>query len=206
MATLAAPRSKPTISLSFVEQGSDEWLQEREGKYSGSNAYKLLGTIGVKQYALAELASWGGNFWTKRGHLLEDQAISLVERIKGVNIIRNEEGVKVGIVTNSLFPNCIYSPDGLTEKVLLEVKSFDLPEHMKLVQAKSYLDIPLKITAQIFYGMLISGRRTAWLIAFNPKAEKVEDKLKIIVIKWQPEIANNFKRILGGINAEPVLN
>lgn len=194
--------ARALVSLSFVEQGSEEWLTERAGKYTGSNAYKLLAKIGAHKYALAELVSWGGNFWTKRGHLLEDQAIDLYEKIKGTPIIRDENGVKVGIIKNSLFPNCIYSPDGVTEKILVEVKSFDLPQHMKLIKG----DIDVKILAQVHYGMLISGRRMAHLVAFNPKAEKVEDKLKIIPIRWNPDIANNFKRILGGINAEPAVS
>lgn len=194
--------ARALVSLSFVEQGSEEWLLERAGKYTGSNAYKLLARIGAHKYALAELVSWGGNFWTKRGHLLEDQAIDLYEKIKGTPIIRDENGVKVGIIKNSHFPNCIYSPDGVTEKILVEVKSFDLPQHMKLIRG----EIDVKILAQVHYGMLISGRRMSHLVAFNPKAERVEDKLKIIPIRWDPDIANNFKRILGGINAEPAVS
>lgn len=207
------------VSLDFVEQGSPEWLGKREGKYTGSNAYKLLGSIGVHIYALADLASWGGNFWTKRGHLLEDQAIELYEKIKGVKIIRNEEGIKVGIVTNSLFPHCIYSPDGLTEDVLIEVKSFSIPQHLKLVK----MIIDIKILAQVHYGMLITGRKVAHLIAYNPNLAKrhimgdfgglvdnphydPKNALKIIVIKRDVSIANNFKKILGALNVQPATN
>lgn len=187
------PRAVITVHYD-IEQGTQGWHDKREGKYTGSNAYKLLGSIGALEYAKAVQTGFSGNFWTKRGHLLEDEAVELYEQIYGVKVERP------GFVTNSLYPSCLYSPDGLPPIVLLEVKCFDLPQHMELIKG----NINLKILAQCHYGMLITGRRITHLLAYNPKAERVEDKFKVIVIRYDPEIANNFKKILGGVNVATI--
>lgn len=188
------------VHFHFVEQGSQEWHDGREDMYTGSNAYKLLGTIGIYNYAKAKQTEFTGNFWTKRGHLLEDEAIELYEEITGDKIIRDADGVKVGFITNDDFPGCIYSPDAVTARALVEVKSFDLPQHMKLIRG----EIDLKILAQIHYGLTISKKPIAHFVPYNPKAERVEDKFKIITIKRDPAIIKNFKRILqkGGDGAK----
>lgn len=179
------------IEYHYVEQGSEEWLKIREGKYTGSNADKLLTTFGANEYAKAKLSTFSGNFWTKRGHLLEEEAVDLYEKIYKVKVDRP------GFVTNSKYPECLYSPDGLPPIPLLEVKSFDIPQHLVLIKAKSEDDIPLKIRAQIHYGLLICERPYGHLIAYNPSDQlEVKDKFKVITIKRNPAIAANFKRIL----------
>lgn len=193
---------KKHIHYYWMKQGEDEWHARRDGKYSGSNADKTLRSATSKRivngvvsnYAVVETSDFTGNFWTERGHLLEDEAIELYEAIKGVKIMRNDEGIKVGIVENDKFPNCIYSPDGIAPVPIIEVKCFDKEKHMELVRG----DIPFKILAQIHYGLAITERPFAHLIAYNPKMERVEDKFKIHTIKRDVGIINNFKRILGG--------
>jgi hypothetical protein len=206
--------SRAVITYHYIEQGSQEWLDAREGKYTGSNADKLLSNIDDREYAKAKQTGFGGNFWTKRGHLLEDQAIELYEEIKGVKVIRNEDGMKVGFVTNSLFPLGLYSPDGLLEDRNLEVKSFSVSEHLKLIAAPS-----VKVLAQVHLGMVITGKRLTDLIAYNPMfaKKKIENgqgemidnphydpklALVIITIRYDPAIANNLKRRLEARNVK----
>ncbi|HEX4201340.1 MAG TPA: YqaJ viral recombinase family protein [Chthoniobacterales bacterium] len=173
------------ITVHEVEQGSDEWQELRAGKYTGSNAHKLL-RHGAGTYALTEQNGFGGNFWTKRGHLLETEAVELYERIARVSVDRP------GFVTNDRYPRCGYSPDGLVlERALLEVKCFDEPKHLKLIAG----DISLEILAQVHFGMLICERKIAYLLPYNPKLEP-RKAFKIIPIKFNRAIANNFKRIL----------
>lgn len=208
---------RAVITYHDVEQGTPQWLIDREGKYTGSNAHKLLGNLGVLEYARAEVSGFGGNFHTKRGHLLEDKAVYTYERIYGVEVGHT------GYITNSLYPNCLYSPDGFTEKILQEVKCFSNEKHLKIYNAKSWLDIDIKITAQIHYGMLITGRRLAHLIIYNPnfakkqleneEGEMVDNPLydpkkafKVIVIRYDKDIANNFKRKLGGAHVQPAVS
>lgn len=182
-------QEKPHIHLHYVTQGTQEWHDAREGMYTGSNAYKLLGSIGVHEYAKAVQTEFKGNFWTKRGHILEDESIELYEAIKGVKVDRP------GFVTNDKYPGCLYSPDGWPPVPLLESKSFDLPQHMKLING----DIDWKILAQIHYGLVITEKPYAELLPYNPNESlAVVNQFKIIKIPINQAIQNNFKRILKG--------
>ena len=201
-----------TITLDFTEQNTQEWLDNRANKYSGSNADKVLQFAQSTRVINGETTSYAkvlkeqgftGNFSTKRGHLLEDEAIDLFEAINGIKIIRDENGVKVGSIFNSDYPDCLCSPDGLTDTHLIEVKCFNQEKHMKMYKG----DIPFKIKAQVHYNMMISGKKFAYLIIYHPKLDLGQDKLNVnyaykqIEFKANPLIFRNFKRILGGVNA-----
>lgn len=172
------------VKVHQVEQGSEDWHELRAGKYTGSNAHKLL-RYGATRYALTEQSSFGGSFWTKRGHLLEEEAIELYERITHTIVDRP------GFVTNDRFPRCGYSPDGLQSEPLLEVKCFDEPKHLQLIAG----NIPLEIMAQVQFGMMICERKFSFLLPYNPKLEP-KKAFKIIKIRANRTILNNFKRIL----------
>lgn len=194
-----------------VEQGSEEWKVLRAPLYTGAGADKLLSYSGhvkivdgvVSPYAIAEITGFAGNFYTKRGHILEDEAIELYEQIKGVAVR------KVGFVTNTLYPTCGYSPDGLPLDRTLECKAFSIEKHLKMIAG----NIPLKVLAQCHFGMLICGKKLCDLILYNPDLAKKQLKDKdgnmydnpyydpkkawvVIPIRWNPAIASNFKRIL----------
>jgi hypothetical protein len=204
-------RSKQVIIYHDVEQGSEQWLIDRDGMFTGSNADKLLDHAKskrivagiVSKYAAAENLGFGGNFYTKRGHLLEDEALELTEVIDKTKIEHT------GYVTNSLYPGCLYSPDGFTAKYLYEVKCFSEKAHLKILMG----DIPLKILAQIHYGMTIMDKKAAKLVIYNPRfakrqikndhGELVDNPLydpskaySAIILKRDRDIHNNFKRIL----------
>lgn len=173
------------IKLHDIEQGSAEWLEARKGKFTGSNAYKLLGSHGANEYAQAIEGSFKGNFYTKRGHILEDEAIELYEAITKQRVTHT------GYVTNTDYPDCLYSPDGLLAGDVIEVKCFGEKPHMKIING----DIDIKILAQIHFGMMICGKKAAQLVIYNPELAP-ELALKIIPIKFNRNIQNNFKRIL----------
>lgn len=166
-------------------QGSNAWHEARQGKFTGSNAHKLLGSFGASEYAKAIQSTFKGNFHTKRGHILEEEAIELYEKIKHQHVDRP------GFVTNTDFPNCLYSPDGLTDSLVIEVKCFGEAPHMKLFNG----DIDIKILAQIHFGMMICGKKAAQLIIYNPELD-AKLAFKIIDISFNRKINNNFKRIL----------
>lgn len=181
------------IQIHDLEQGTDAWHDLRSGKYTGSNADKLLAHAtqvkivdGVAtKYALTEITGFGGNFYTRRGHILEDEALELYQAICGAKIARP------GFVTNSAFPSCGYSPDGLCDDRTIECKAFNEAKHMKMLAG----DIPLKVLAQCHFGMLICGKKLCDLLIYNPDLD-AEVAFKIIPIKFNRDIANNFKRIL----------
>jgi hypothetical protein len=178
------------------EQGSPEWHNKRDGRYTGTGAEKLLSYSGqikvvdgvASNYALTEITGFGGNFYTRRGHVLEDRAIGLYQKITGHSIRRP------GFVTNSKYPTCGYSPDGFDETldIPLEVKCFDENKHMTMFDG----DVPVKVLAQIHFGQLIWQKRGARLLIYNPDIADPFYCFKIIDIKYNRNIQNNFKQKL----------
>ncbi len=194
------------VTVHEVDQGSEAWLKLRDKLYTGADAYKLLEHNSkikivdgqIMGYGVNTSSGFRGNFYTKRGHILEDQAIELYQRIKGIEVPRP------GFITNSLYPGCGYSPDGYPEILNLEVKAFEPKKHLALVHG----DIPLKILAQIYFGLVISDKKVAELIPYNPNFAKQEidgqpnpiyDPKKafaIIPIKLTYSIKKNFEQKL----------
>ena len=158
------------VTVHDVQQGSDIWHKLREGLYTGADADKLLvhgksikivdGVI--MGYGQNEVSTFRGNFYTKRGHILEDQAIDFYQDINGIYVPRP------GFVTNDRFPHCGYSPDGYPPDRNLEVKAFNMKKHLALYKG----DIPLKILAQIYFGLVISEKTFAELVIINPDFAK----------------------------------
>jgi len=181
------------ITIHQVTQGTDEWHELRAGLYTGSNAHKLLDHSAkfkiingeVTAYALGEATSFKGNFYTKRGHILEEEAIELYDQIKKVKVERP------GFVTNSNYKTCGYSPDGIRPDRTIECKAFKEDSHMKIYNG----DIPIKVLAQCHFGMLICGKKLCDLIIYNPDLD-AKYAFKVIPIRYNPKIAANFRRIL----------
>jgi hypothetical protein len=170
-----------------VEQGSEEWLAARDGKYTGTSAIRLL-KYGDIEYSRTQVSDFRGNFFTKRGHILEDQAIEIYQAVYGEVVDRP------GYVLNDEFPRCLFSPDGLTDTRVIEVKCFNAEKHMAMRAG----DIPVSIKAQIHFGMLISGLRAARLVIYNPDVDSAL-AFKAIDIPYQPAIESNFRRRLQGV-------
>lgn len=166
------------ITWHDVEQGSAAWKLLRKGLWTGSKAIRLLQG---KPYV--EEGDWEGNNATRRGHALEVAAIREYERKVGRRVMRP------GFVTNSVYPNAGYSPDGIDRRILLECKAFNGKRHEDLAAGK----IPLEVQVQIFFGMIITGLRRARLIAFNPE---YEEQLTIIEITYDKLIGDNIRRKL----------
>lgn len=181
------------IVVHEVTQGTLEWHELRQDKYTGSNAHKLL-KFGAVKYAITEQQAFSGNFFTERGHLLEEEAIGLYEIINSCVVQRP------GFVSNSLYPGCGYSPDGIQgspgrrdrlRDVLLEVKCFNEKKHLAIAKG----EVPVEILAQIHFGLLICGLTKARLILYNPDLAP-ELALKVIEVSFNRNIQNNFKKIL----------
>lgn len=161
-----------------VEQGSPKWFKLREGLWTGSKAIRLL-----QGRLLPVETQWDGNNATRRGHALEVSAIREYERKYHTKVQRP------GFVTNSVYPNAGYSPDGIDGPWLLEAKAFAGTRHEDLVAEK----IPLIVLVQILFGMIITGKRKARLLAFNPEYEQ---QLTVIEVKYERLIGDNIRRKL----------
>lgn len=166
------------ITWHDIEQGSPGWKLLRKGLWTGSTAIRLL-----QGKQLLPDSDWYGNDATLRGKALEFAAIREYERKYRVKVRRP------GFVTNSVYPNAGYSPDGIDGRWLLESKSFAGKRHEDLVANK----IPLIILVQIFFGMIITGLRKARLLAFNPE---YEEQLTVIEISYDRLIGDNIRKKL----------
>lgn len=145
-----------------IKQGSDEWLRMREGyDITGSQVGTLLGN-GSYTTMQKKIAEMEGLYPTSRdtnsefaqqmfarGHASEASARPRVESQFGINI---EE---VGAITNSNYPNMMYSPDGLIgDDALWEHKNPNVTKkfaNLKAGEHQDYMD-------QIQLGMHLSGR------------------------------------------------
>lgn len=161
-----------------VEQGSEKWKLLRKGLWTGSIAIRLL-----QGKPLPNEYDFAGNDATRRGHALEVAAIREYERKYRTKVQRP------GFVTNSVYPNAGYSPDGIDRAWLLEAKAFAGERHENLVAEK----IPLTVLVQIFFGMIITGKRKARLLAFNPE---YREQLTVIEITYDRLIGDNIRKKL----------
>lgn len=176
--SLVARWERVMIIYHNIDQGTPEWFEARKGLWSGSTAIRLL--LG-KPYK--EDVEWSGNMYTKRGQALESIAIREYEREYGTKVVRP------GGVTNTVYPNAWYSPDGIDRGWLLEVKAFNGSNHDDLVGG----NIPIAVLAQIDFGMVITGKRKARLLAFNPDRR---EQLTVINITYDKNIGDNIRKKL----------
>lgn len=161
-----------------VEQGSEEWRLLRKGLWTGSVAVSLL-----QDKPMPRDYDWNGNDATRRGHALEIAAIREYERLYRTKVKRP------GFIKNTTYPNAGYSPDGIDGGWLLEVKAFQGRRHDDLVADK----IPLTVMVQIYFGMIITDKRKARLLAINPEHEQ---QLVVIEIPYDKAIGNNIRKKL----------
>lgn len=161
-----------------VTQGSRQWLALRNGLWTGSKAIRLL-----QNRPLPGKYEFTGNMYTKRGQVLESIAIKEYERLCRRSVARP------GFVTNTVYPNAGYSPDAIDGRILLEIKCLNGERHERLVAG----GIPLIFLVQIYFGMIITGRRKAKLLAFNPEYEQ---QLTVIDITYDKIIGDNIRKKL----------
>lgn len=172
-------------------QNTDEWMDARIGKFTGSNALKLL-KYGRSDRAKAQRSSFTGNYWTKRAHQLEPQAIEAYSEAKQVEVQRP------GFLTNDDFPDCLYSPDGIVPDMcaLLEVKAFKEERHMSINRR----NIPAEILAQVHFGKIIGEFNKMVLILFNPDVENIRRSLKIINVPTDRKLEARLRRLMSNEN------
>lgn len=161
-----------------VTQGSPEWLELRKPLWTGTSAIKLL-----QGKTLPQEREFGGNWATRRGQALEPVAIAEYERASKHFVQRP------GFVTNTVYPNAGYSPDGIDLKTLLEVKCLNGERHESLIAG----NIPLEYLVQIYFGMIVTGLRKAKLLAFNPEYSQ---QLTILTVEYDKTIGNNIRKKL----------
>lgn len=156
-------------------QGSPEWHALRKDLWTGSKAIRLL-----QGKPMPRDTDFTGNIHTRRGQALEGVAIQEYERQCRKRVKR------VGFITNTVYPNAGYSPDGIVGNILLEVKALNGERHEKLAAG----DIPLEFLVQVYFGMIITGIRKGRILAFNPEYEQ---QLTVIDITYDRAIGDNIR-------------
>lgn len=176
------------IHILEIKQNSDEWLKAREGKVTGSIADTLL-TRGLDAALKANYSHFKGNYYTQRGHILEDECIEVYEGIYGVKVDRP------GMVTNDAFPGAACSPDGIDGIYLIEVKAFNEKRHNEIVSVNT---IPMKIMAQLQFNMMICGLKESKLLLYNPDLDDPKKCYRELRVRANPRIQGNLKIKLKG--------
>lgn len=166
------------IIIHDVIQGSPEWLELRKDLWTGSKALRLL-----QGKPLPRETDFTGNKYTRRGQTLETVAIREYERKY------KRTAQRPGFVTNTTYSNAGYSPDAIDGGWLLECKALNGVRHENLVADK----IPLEFLVQVYFGMIITGKRKARLLAFNPE---YEEQLTVIEIPYYVPIGDNIRKKL----------
>jgi putative phage-type endonuclease len=151
-------------------QGSDEWLEDRKGKLTASNAQAISANgKGLETYVytlLSEKYSSNNEKYTnedmERGNELEAMARKLYELEKDVEI------KEVGFIEMDEFSGA--SPDGLIgEDGLVEIKSPNDKNHFFIVSTEK---IETKYIWQMQMQMLVTDRKWCDFVSFNPNFEK----------------------------------
>lgn len=175
------------VTIHNIDQGTNEWLEARVGKFTGSNAYKLLKYGRTDKARVEANPSFTGNYWTKRGQDLEPFAIAAYEMVKDVKVERP------GFITNDDYPECLFSPDGIQWDIskLSEVKCFGEKKHT----AVNRRNIPDEIKAQLHFGKIMCELDLMVLILFNPDVD-TRHSLKIIEVPTDKRLEARLKNLM----------
>jgi len=174
-----------------IRQGSDEWMELRCGRITGTSAAALLvngksenglgaGAISLIYRKLAERVTGPDydtptNKWMDRGTALEPYARKEYENETFTEV------QEIGFISSGDFFG--YSPDGLVgDDGMIEIKC---PDGTKFVRFSLTREIDKAHMAQMQWGLLISGRRWCDYVMYHPDfpqsliIERVEADKKI---------------------------
>lgn len=175
-----------------VKQGTDEWLELRKGKITGTDAIHILNGKSLEEILDMKNkgGSFKGNYWTRRGHILEDESREIYSKVKN-------KVDTYGFITNSKYPQAGYSPDGIIgEDGLWENKAFGAKKHLD-----TYKSLTPAIIAQTQYGLFVTERKWCDLTLYNPDIE-VEKAFLVKRLTPIPEIQQKFKDFFKKYNKE----
>lgn len=121
-----------------IEQGSDEWLELRKGKISGTRLGDLYAKRGGRKIGFYEIiaervaADPDSEDRMDRGLRLEEEAIEAFTK-KTKKVVE-----RVGVCVSDDNPNIINSPDGLIKRdqkypEAVEIKCLSSPRHLQAV-------------------------------------------------------------------------
>lgn len=169
-----------------IPQGTPEWHELRNGKVSATDAYDLLHGKPIEEILFAKQNnSFRGNYYTRRGHILEDEAKSIYSEIY-------EPLENFGFIENDKYPNAGFSPDGVTvsRTGLVECKAFNEKRHLAV-----FKNLDAHILAQIQFQLFISEFDWCDLVLYNPELSP-EDAFLVRRVFPDQELFKKFQKLL----------
>lgn len=132
--------TEPTYKVIYGEQKTDEWQKMREGYITGSSAKKVKGTgdaflwqtLAIMTSKWKHKEAHGDDI--DRGNKLEPEAVEVYKKETGMEVRRDIAFIQNGRIG--------ISPDGAVYKLkfdeknikkLIEIKSSDVPNHIKYI-------------------------------------------------------------------------
>ena len=179
-----------------IQQGTDEWLELRAGRITGTDAETLLVngkngiSTGMKTLIYKKAAEFvtgpelNGftNYAMQRGTELEPYARMEYEG-KTWNHVEQVGFISVGEYLG-------FSPDGIIgEDGLIEIKC---PMGLEFVRFVDTKEIPKGHYAQMQWGMFLTGRKWCDYVAFNPDFKPAE--LHVVRVEQDSEMMGEFGR------------
>lgn len=164
-----------------LDQRSPQWHTMRKDKWTGSVAIKLL--QGAKTPPNITIPD---NKYMQRGRILEPLAAEAYEHKTGHTMMH------FGFVTNSKYKHAGYSPDGIEEDTVDEIKCVNVEKHMAI--GSGAMPIPTEWIAQTHFGIVITELHKIRLILYNPDAETPLFILPIVV--RQETLENIIARLI----------
>lgn len=169
------------IRYYHLDQRSEKWHKMREDKWTGSVAIKLL--QGAKTPPNVTIPD---NKYMQRGRILEPLAAEAYEHKTGHKMAH------FGFVTNSKYKHAGYSPDGIEDDMVDEIKCVNVEKHMAV--GTGARPIPVEWMTQTHFGIVITELHKIRLILYNPDAEIPLFILPIIV--RQETLENIIARLI----------
>lgn len=158
------------------EQGSDEWLEYRKGKISGTTLGNLYSKRGTRKIGFYELIAESlalepdDENRMERGLRLEDEAIGMFQLGSAKTVER------VGICVHDKYPDIINSPDGLIKNKgkyteAIEIKCLSPARHLQAVIENK---VPSEYESQVLQYFIVNpDLETLYFIFYDPRIEAV---------------------------------
>lgn len=176
-----------------IEQGTDEWLRLRAGKFTASLDFqqlvsgradtyrKLIRKKSAEKITGQLITTNYSNSNIERGNELEDQAVEAFEMQTGLIVSR------VGFAELSEWVGS--SPDGLIgDDCGIEIKCKDIHTHLDCFidgYDKSY-------NYQIQGNMFVTGRKSWWFVSYNPHYVHINKHLYFELIQRDEAMINKI--------------
>lgn len=173
-----------------VQQRSDNWLNMRRGKVTGTTAYYL------KYHSVSFAIEKGIEEDEKdyksdamiRGRELEPIGIAKFAKLKGLAV------ESAGFIDSLIHEDAGFSPDGVIYdddgkiKTIIEHKAFGEKHHFSCYNA-----IDDRVMYQIQFGLFVTGAKDAYLVLYNPDLYDTKSQLLIRHINKDKTIQDIFE-------------